>query len=639
MVLGPIAFVLGSGFLWNHIKPDSTKNVPIIGDALSAAANFAKVVGKDGKDTSSSSSSGDQLMSQVSSLREELRRALRERDDDVTIIDNRSGAGAYTVTAVVVAGLVSYAYIRWKGWKISDIMWVTKRGLNDACSVVGNQLNEVSDTVHVTKKHLAGRIDRVDATLDETQEIIEGTRDEVSIIHVNLSSFQKELQEVNRTVEIWGSRLCSIEDTQDRTVRATEALVGFGQQMEHDQSGSFRQLPPPPPLALETMETISSVAESEPTVEETQENRKTLSQSEGSTRAPNTLEFLICNYVYSSDGGSSDLDDGDEEQEDEVENEDVAVDVAASDEEEEAEHPQTSSATVENRPDPAIRGHEQKLDSEKIDGKNQSDDKAPSRSARRKKMKRQIRAEVIKEMREAPSRDDHRKNMKRQIWAEAKKEFREMKKDKLLENIKKLQACVWLLEKDSADMAKIMEFRSLLESTKKQYVENEAQLAKEGSSAPLKVLNRDRLEKTHVKTIAAPVEMVDRDDQSMDSGKVEVISLKGCEEVSDENELAEEVNRLKSELETVRQDRDHQLAQAQSLMADIAKQKEVARRYELELEDAMMRVAALEKGCLLRRETIKALQIQLASANEKLTVPSPAREKLKHRTRLLHELR
>jgi hypothetical protein len=28
-------------------------------------------------------------------------------------------------------------------------MWVTKRGLNDACSVVGNQLNEVSDTVHV----------------------------------------------------------------------------------------------------------------------------------------------------------------------------------------------------------------------------------------------------------------------------------------------------------------------------------------------------------------------------------------------------------------------------------------------------------------------------------------------------------
>ncbi|KAM0893769.1 hypothetical protein ACQ4PT_024887 [Festuca glaucescens] len=294
-MLGGIAFVLGSGYLWNQLTPDAAKNVPIIGDVLSTAANFAKVVGKDGKDTSSSSSSsGDQLMLQVSSLREEIRRALRERED-VTVIDNTSGSGAYTITAVVVAGLVGYAYIRWKGWKISDFMWVTKRGLNDACNVVGNQLNEVTETVHVTKKHLAGRIDRVDATLDETQQIIEGTRDEVAVIHVNLSSFQKELQEVNRTVEIWGSRLCCIEDTHDRTVRATEALVGFGQQMEHGQSNNFRQissfvpapdkifrrLPPPPPLALET---FSSEAESVSTLDETLENRKALPPSEGSTR-------------------------------------------------------------------------------------------------------------------------------------------------------------------------------------------------------------------------------------------------------------------------------------------------------------------------------------------------------------------
>ena len=34
-------------------------------------------------------------------------------------------------------------------------------------------------TVQVTKKHLAGRIDRVHISLDETQQIIEGTRDEV----------------------------------------------------------------------------------------------------------------------------------------------------------------------------------------------------------------------------------------------------------------------------------------------------------------------------------------------------------------------------------------------------------------------------------------------------------------------------
>jgi hypothetical protein len=39
------------------------------------------------------------------------------------------------------------------------------------------------------------------------------------------------------------------------------------------------------------------------------------------------------------------------------------------------QHPETSSAAVEKRPGPAIQGDEQELHSEKMDGKNQSDDK------------------------------------------------------------------------------------------------------------------------------------------------------------------------------------------------------------------------------------------------------------------------
>ncbi|KAM3318030.1 hypothetical protein ACQJBY_035648 [Aegilops geniculata] len=254
------------------------------------------------------------------------------------------------------------------------------------------------------------------------------------------------------------------------------------------------------------------------------------------------------------------------------------------------EQPETSSAAAEERPDLAIPGDDQKLGSGKRDAKTQTDNKeGPSRSARRKKMKKQIRAE-------------------------SEKELREMKKDKLLENIKKLQACIWLLEKEGADTAEIMEFRSLLESTKMQYVqyvENETQLAKEGPSASPQALNKDRLEKMHVE---APIEKVERDERNLDSGKAEGSSLNGFK-----NELAEEVNFLKIELEAVRQDRDYQLAQVQSLTADIAKQKEVARRCGAELDNALRRVAALEEGGLLQRETIRTLQIQLASANEKLT--------------------
>ncbi|CAM0877771.1 unnamed protein product [Alopecurus aequalis] len=257
-------------------------------------------------------------------------------------------------------------------------------------------------------------------------------------------------------------------------------------------------------------------------------------------------------------------------------------------------HSETSSAAAEKRPDPAIPGDQQELHSEKMEGQNQSNHKAPSRNARRKRMRRQV-------------------------WKEAKNQMREMKKDKLSEKIKKLQDCVRLLEKEGADMAEIRKFRNLLESTKKQYAENEAQLAMEGSSASQQVLNTDRLERTHVEKVPASVEKVERDEQNMDYGEAEGITLKGCKAVPDENELAEEVNRLRSEIEAVKQDRDYQSAQARSLMADMAKQKEVARMYGAELEDAMRRVAALEEQGLLQRETIQTLQIQLASANEKLT--------------------
>uniref|UniRef100_A0ACD6ABL3 Uncharacterized protein n=1 Tax=Avena sativa TaxID=4498 RepID=A0ACD6ABL3_AVESA len=250
--------------------------------------------------------------------------------------------------------------------------------------------------------------------------------------------------------------------------------------------------------------------------------------------------------------------------------------------------------------------------------------KAPSRNARRKKMKRQRWAEAKKEMGEAPSRNGRRR--KREIWAKAKKEFREMKKDKLLEKIKKLEDCVWLLEKDGEDMAEIKKVRSLLKSTQKQYEENEELLAQAGSSASQQLLNSDRLEKMPVETMAAPVEKVEADEQNMGSGEAEGGSLEGCKAVPEQSELAEEANRLKSEIETVRQDHDYQLAQAQSLMADVAKQKEVARMYGVELEDAMRRVAALEDESLLQNETIRTLQVQLASTNEKLTVRSPTRD-------------
>uniref|UniRef100_A0A0A9CME9 DUF1664 domain-containing protein n=1 Tax=Arundo donax TaxID=35708 RepID=A0A0A9CME9_ARUDO len=181
-----------------------------------------------------------QLMSQVSSLRQELQYIASR---PVTVVTNaaKSGPGAYTITAVVVAGVIGYAYIKWKGWKLCDMMFVTKRGLTDACNVVGSQLDQVSDSVIVTRKHLAGRIERVDISLDETHQIIEGTRDEVAVIHGDLSAFQEDLQSVNLVVRTLESKLGRLEYSQDQTVEGIHHLCEFTGKMKHGQNTNVLQ--------------------------------------------------------------------------------------------------------------------------------------------------------------------------------------------------------------------------------------------------------------------------------------------------------------------------------------------------------------------------------------------------------------
>ncbi|RLM99508.1 uncharacterized protein C2845_PM06G09870 [Panicum miliaceum] len=231
MVLGNVAIALGSGIAGSVLTSDEK-----IGDLLAGAFKSLKKHGKDGGDAKSGSDQHTaQLISQVNNLREEIK-YLASRPVTVVASATKSGPGACTLTAIVVAGVIGYAYIKWKGWKLSDMMFVTKRGLSDACNVVGSQLDQVSDTVVVTRKHLAGRIDRVHISLDETQQIIEGTRDEVTVIHGDLSAFQEDLESVNLVVRTLESKMGRLESSQDQTVDGIHHLCEFTRKMEPVQN-------------------------------------------------------------------------------------------------------------------------------------------------------------------------------------------------------------------------------------------------------------------------------------------------------------------------------------------------------------------------------------------------------------------
>uniref|UniRef100_M8B1N0 DUF1664 domain-containing protein n=1 Tax=Aegilops tauschii TaxID=37682 RepID=M8B1N0_AEGTA len=172
--------------------------LPDLRDVLSFSFKFMKQDKKEG--SSNASPQNDLLLSQVNYLRDQLQALSREAQcPQIINVNGGPGAGAYGLTFIAV-GAIGYLYIRWKGWKISDMMFVTKRGLADACNVVGKQLDQVSESVHVT------------------------------VIHGDLSAFQEEIQSVHhvvRTLETKLGRLAYTQVTASTPLPAIESSEGI----------------------------------------------------------------------------------------------------------------------------------------------------------------------------------------------------------------------------------------------------------------------------------------------------------------------------------------------------------------------------------------------------------------------------
>nr|ACU18741.1 unknown [Glycine max] len=121
----------------------------------------------------------DALLAQVNSLRQELQ--LLARDRSITIV-NASGTGGRKYITVIVIVVVGYGYVWWKGWKLPDLMFATRRGLSDACTSIGNQMGKLYESIGDTKKKLSARINGLDKNLEECAAITESTREDISVI-------------------------------------------------------------------------------------------------------------------------------------------------------------------------------------------------------------------------------------------------------------------------------------------------------------------------------------------------------------------------------------------------------------------------------------------------------------------------
>ncbi|XP_042062812.1 uncharacterized protein LOC121806745 [Salvia splendens] len=236
--LGKLSLIVGAGLVGSVLAKEG--RISNVSDFFSGAFKIVfKQLKQDVPATSQPKPRNDSLMQQVNSLREELQLLASNRS--VTIVTGeRSASGKYGM--VIITIVAGYGYIWWKGWKISDMMFATRRGLNDACSSVAKQLETVYSSVSVTKKHLSSRIDRVDCKIDEVADHTTATKDEISDLRGNVKSIDSKFQNVHHVVRSLETKISRIEVRQNQLNSGVENLVGYAYNLELEKSKSMEQI-------------------------------------------------------------------------------------------------------------------------------------------------------------------------------------------------------------------------------------------------------------------------------------------------------------------------------------------------------------------------------------------------------------
>ncbi|XP_048318745.1 uncharacterized protein LOC107428322 isoform X2 [Ziziphus jujuba] len=174
-------------------------------------------------------------MAQVNSLRQELQILASNRS--ITIVNSsRTASGATKYGVIIVVVVVGYGYVWWKGWKLPDMMFATRRSLSDACTSVSKQLERVYSSISATNRRLSSQIDGVEHSLDESLENANKTKQEVSELLGRTGAIGIDVRSVHETVQNLKNKIDTIEEKQDWTTLGVMELCYFAQRSENSRT-------------------------------------------------------------------------------------------------------------------------------------------------------------------------------------------------------------------------------------------------------------------------------------------------------------------------------------------------------------------------------------------------------------------
>ncbi|BFG26009.1 hypothetical protein CerSpe_122830 [Prunus speciosa] len=158
------------------------------------------------------------IRAQIQQLAQEIRELTLS--GPVTIFkENSASSGNYASYLVPAAalGAMGYCYMWWKGWSLSDVMYVTKHNMANAVATVSKQLEHVHETLASTKRHLTKKLENLDWKMEEQKEISELIANDVNEVKSNLSQIGFDVELIHQMVAGLEGKVELIESKQDAT--------------------------------------------------------------------------------------------------------------------------------------------------------------------------------------------------------------------------------------------------------------------------------------------------------------------------------------------------------------------------------------------------------------------------------------
>ncbi|CAL0318277.1 unnamed protein product [Lupinus luteus] len=198
-----------------------------LSDLVGELQSLVKSWEKSGDNGDGDSEYVDAIASQVRRLAQEVRLLATNRS--ITVLNGGSGQSNLPSLVVPAAavGALGYVYMWWKGISFSNLMYVTKRSMENAVADLTKKLQHASDVIADAKKHLTQRIQNLDDKMLKQNELARSIKDEVSGVRSTITNFHDDLGILQQTVETLDERLSTLSWKQDYANHGLTYLIDF----------------------------------------------------------------------------------------------------------------------------------------------------------------------------------------------------------------------------------------------------------------------------------------------------------------------------------------------------------------------------------------------------------------------------